>query len=174
MCVLEFCFNKLFEGDINNIRSRLGQNNIDKFVLMKCTISNECYRLLFNSTEFMNNSSLKHLKISSRSINSDGLKILVDSLLKVNNLTTLDLSNNRVGDNGLKHISDLIKVDDSLETIHLTDNDITDEGFNYFMESLKENTRIKQLYIFNGNDDISEDSIRKFRTMFCDRNIQVV
>jgi len=112
-------------------------------------------------------SSLQYLNLSGCNVTDEQLLPITYSIRGLPLLESLDLDENRISNVGCQTISELLYDPNSnLKDMALRSNNIDNEGATYFAFGLANNTKFKELYLFNNQLDISiEDA---FSEALCD------
>ena len=113
----------------NNIIGEIGGKAIGKFLLDE------------------HKPKIKTWYLAGNDLNEQGIKWIVDGLIKDSDCLNLWLKRNPLKPQGIKHIARLLKSNSNIKILDLHNTAVFDEGVEYLVEGLKENKTLRHLYL---------------------------
>lgn len=107
---------------------------------------------------------IKTWYIAGNRINTEGIKLIADSLKHDTFAEALWLKRNPLMPDGGMHIGEMLKVNNTLQILDLENTGLLDEGIEYLMLGLKQNTRLRKLYL--GSNGITAEGAKYFADYF--------
>jgi len=122
------------------------------------------------SLTLRNCTSIRQITLTLNNINAEELELLVEAIREHTTLENLDLIGNSIGNGGCEVLGTLIEDPTcNLRKLELEDNSIGIEGAIIFANSLQNNTKLKELDLYN-NPINSSDVQGVFSGLLCNKS----
>jgi hypothetical protein len=144
---MDLCKQVVADVHIENLMNSLeGNDMVTHFLLGNNVISDKGSESIAN---FLNkkNDKIKTWYLAGNRIDSNGIKLITESLINNTHVDSLWLKRNPIMTEGAFHIANLLKSNTSIKVLDLHNTGILDEGAKYIFDSLKTNTTLKHLYL---------------------------
>lgn len=127
-------------------------------------------------SDFLNEgfgNQIKTWYLAGNEINSQGIKLIADSLKNNTVCEALWLKRNPIKEEGAKYLGEMLEVNKKIKILDLHNTGILNEGTKYIMESLEKNTTLRHLYIdANGITIQGATYIANYFNYICKNNIK--
>lgn len=150
------------------LEKRIRESPKDNIELNSLNITDDDVAYIVNKI-IKRNKRCESLSLTNNGITSNGIQILINSLVKNSKITHLNLSSNPLGDQAIQFINELIISHRTLYHLSLADTNITDAGFQQLIQTLSSNVSSLRTLDVRSNKSITDASI-PFLTQMVDRN----
>ena len=119
-------------------------------------------------TTLRSNTNLKHIYLNRCNITDEQLSPMVDAIRGHTLLEMLDLCGNVIGNTGCEALAGLLEDPHSnLQTLYLSSNSIGEDGTTTLANSLANNTKLRELWLYNNQIDQSVQEV--FCKVLCNK-----
>ncbi|CAF1493107.1 unnamed protein product [Adineta ricciae] len=150
------------------LEKRIRESSKENIELNSLNITDDDVSYIVNKI-IKKNKRCQSLSLTNNEITSNGIQILINSLVKNSKITHLNLSSNPLGDQAIEFINQLIASNRTLYHLSLADTNITDIGFRELIQALSSNSSSLRTLDLRSNKSITDASI-PFLIQMVDRN----
>jgi len=108
----------------------------------------------------LSNINCAGIRVNSKSLNLDDLKLFSDLLKDNKSLIHFDFSRNNIGPKGMELLAASLKTNNSIKSLNLSGNNLGSEGLRIIIELLKANPNITHIDLSNNN--LGSDDMKAF------------